>query len=152
MAVPVSLVIPPFVARSARPARWLVAFSLFDVAGIVGLLVAPDAAPLLWSITLGLGMSVFSLVMTVVTVRAPSPGTAIAFSGSVQGIGYLIAAVGPYLIGVLRHQVSGWSVPLLALLGIALVQTVIGTRITSEPDPGDHPRVRATISADDRRS
>lgn len=124
LGVPISLIVPPFVARSAHPARWLAGFSACTVLGVLALLVAPRAAPLLWVLVLGVGLSVFSLVLTVLTVRASTAEQAAGLSSSVQGVGYLIAAVGPYAIGLFRHLSAGWALPLGALLATAVLQLV----------------------------
>ncbi|QIS22281.1 MFS transporter [Nocardia terpenica] len=122
LGVPISLIVPPFVARSAHPARWLAGFSACTVLGVLALLVAPRAAPLLWVLVLGIGLSVFSLVLTVLTVRASTAEQAAGLSSSVQGVGYVIAAVGPYAIGLFRHLSAGWALPLGALLATAVLQ------------------------------
>lgn len=126
MGVPISLLVPPLVAASAHPARWLAGFSLCTVAGVCGFLVAPAAAPLLWSLVLGAGLSVFSLALAVVTVRAGGTPHPVEFSSAVQGVGYLIAAVGPYAVGVIRRFAEGWAVPLGVLLAVAVLQTIVG--------------------------
>ncbi|MFD6162555.1 MFS transporter [Nocardia sp. NPDC060256] len=126
VAVPISFVVPPIVAGSAHRARWLAGFSLCSAAGILGFLVAPEAAPLAWSIVLGTGLSVFSLALTVITVRASSPEQAILLSSAVQGVGYLIAAIGPYAIGVFKQFTDGWGIPLTVLLATTLVQAAVG--------------------------
>ncbi|MQY22237.1 MFS transporter [Nocardia macrotermitis] len=122
--VPISLLVPPLVAASAHPARWLAGFSVCTVAGVLGFLIAPGAAPLLWSLVLGVGLSVFSLALAVVTVRAGSTPAPIEFSSAVQGVGYLIAALGPYAVGVIRRFTDGWTVPLGVLLAVAILQTI----------------------------
>ncbi|MFC9897325.1 MFS transporter [Nocardia sp. NPDC127579] len=133
VGVPVSLFVPPLVAGSARPSRWLAGFSACAVAGIVGFLVAPGAAPLVWSLILGLGMAVFSLALTVITVRADTAGEAVLLSSAVQGVGYLIAALGPYAIGVFRHLGESWTLPLCALLLTAIVQTALAATMDRHP-------------------
>lgn len=125
VGVPVSLVVPPIVAKSRHAGRWLAGFSLCSAAGIFGFLVAPAAAPLLWSLVLGVGLSVFSLALTVITVRADTPEQVILLSSAVQGVGYVIAALGPYAIGLFRQVGHGWTIPLIALIATALVQAAI---------------------------
>jgi len=125
-AVPISFLIPPVVAASAHPSRWLAGFSLCTVAGVLGFLTAPAAAPLVWSVVLGAGLSVFSLALTVITMRAGATARPVELSSAIQGIGYLIAAAGPYAVGVIRRFADGWAVPLGVLLAIAVLQTVAG--------------------------
>jgi CP family cyanate transporter-like MFS transporter len=49
-----------------------------------------------------------------------------ALSAVAQSCGYVLAAAGPLLIGVLRQSSGGWTVPLLAGLAFCLVQAVAG--------------------------
>ncbi|GAA5069733.1 MFS transporter [Nocardia callitridis] len=149
VGVPVSLVVPPLVVRSAHPARWLAGFSLCGVAGILGFLLAPGAAPLVWSLILGVGLSVFSLALTVITVRADSPHAALRLSSAVQGVGYLIAAIGPYAIGLFRQIADSWTLPLTVLLVVALGQAVLAATLDRRtPSTSDEGRPG---NADDSR-
>lgn len=126
IAVPISLVVSPLAARSDSQSGWIVGLGLLGITGILGLLIAPAAAPLLWSVLVGLGMSVFSLALTVIALRARDAQDTVSLSGMAQGFGYLLAGVGPFLFGLL-HQISGgWTVPWLMILAVYLVQTVSG--------------------------
>jgi CP family cyanate transporter-like MFS transporter len=49
-------------------------------------------------------------------------------SALVQGWGYLLAAAGPLLIGLLHQLTGGWSVPLAGALGTLVVQQLAGWR------------------------
>jgi CP family cyanate transporter-like MFS transporter len=126
LGVPISLAIPPLVARSAYPGRWLGGFSAFTVLGVLTFIIAPRTAPLLWTLVLGVGLSVFSLALTVITVNASMVHQAAGVSSAVQGVGYGIAAIGPYVIGVVRHFSDDWTLPLGLLLATAVLQLVLG--------------------------
>ena len=51
-----------------------------------------------------------------------------ALSGMGQALGYLVAAVGPVLFGVLHDVTGSWRVPLAVLVGVAAVHALIGLR------------------------
>ena len=89
-------------------------------------MLAPSWSPLLWSLLVGLGMSVFSLALTVIALRARTGADTARLSGMAQGFGYLFAALGPFLFGLLHDVAGGWTVPLAMLLGLLLVQLVFG--------------------------
>lgn len=126
IAVPISLIVSPLAARRDSQSGWIVGLGVLGMAGVLGLLIAPAAAPLLWSVLVGLGMSVFSLALTVIALRARDAQETASLSGMAQGFGYLLAGVGPFLFGLL-HQVSGgWTVPWLMILAVYLVQTLTG--------------------------
>jgi CP family cyanate transporter-like MFS transporter len=69
---------------------------------------------------------VFSLALTVIALRARTGADTARLSGMAQGFGYLFAALGPFLFGLLHGLAGGWTVPLAMLLGLLLVQMVFG--------------------------
>lgn len=126
LAVPISLTVAPLAARRPSQSGWIVGLGVIGFAGMVGLLVAPDASPVLWSVLVGLGMSVFSLALAVIALRARTPDDTARLSGMVQGFGYLLAGVGPFLFGLLHDVTGGWTAPWLMVLAVYLVQMVTG--------------------------
>src|SRR5919112_1252135 len=95
--------------------------------GALGLLVAADTATALWVVLLGLGQGAcFSLALTFFALRAPDPEHAAALSGMAQSVGYLLAAVGPFLFGVLRDVTHAWTVPLALLSSLAVCLLITG--------------------------
>ena len=78
-------------------------------------------------VLLGLGQGAcFSLALTFFALRAPDPEHAAALSGMAQSVGYLLAASGPFLFGVLRDATGAWTVPLALLLAIVSCLMVTG--------------------------
>lgn len=126
LAVPISLVVPAVAARQGTQTWWIVGLSMAGVAGNIGLIVAPSAAPLLWSVLVGVGMSVFSLALTTIALRARSGPDTASLSAMAQGYGYLIAAPGPLLFGLLHDVTAAWTVPLLLFTAVVLAQAVFG--------------------------
>lgn len=126
MGVPVALVITPLAARSAGQSRWIVALGVVGAAGVVGMLVDPAAAPWVWSVLIGVGMSAFSLALAVIALRARDAEDTAQLSGMAQGFGYLIASTGPFLFGLLHDVSHGWTVPFIMFLVVYAVQIVAG--------------------------
>ncbi|WP_158893151.1 CynX/NimT family MFS transporter [Amycolatopsis anabasis] len=126
IAVPISLTVPPIAARQGSQSGWIVGLGVLGFTGMVGLTVAPGAAPLLWSILVGLGMSVFSLALTVIALRARTGEDTARLSGMAQGFGYLLAAVGPFVFGLVHDLTHGWTVPFLVMLTVFALQMVAG--------------------------
>ncbi|MFF0145442.1 CP family cyanate transporter-like MFS transporter [Amycolatopsis sulphurea] len=126
IAVPISLVIPPIAARQGSQSAWIVGMGGCGAAGLAGVLLAPGWSPLLWSALIGIGMSVFSLALTVIALRARTGADTARLSGMAQGFGYLLAAVGPFVFGLLHDVTGGWQVSLIVLLAVLLVQMVFG--------------------------
>ncbi|RZQ64839.1 CynX/NimT family MFS transporter [Amycolatopsis suaedae] len=126
LAVPISLIVPAVAARQGSQTWWIVGLGLIGLAGNAGLIVAPAAAPLLWAILVGVGMSVFSLALTVIALRARSGPDTASLSGMAQGYGYLIATPGPLLFGLLHDLTAAWTVPLILVAVVVAVQSVVG--------------------------
>ncbi len=126
LAVPISLVVPAIAARQGRQTWWIVGLGAVGVVGNVGLTVAPSAAPLLWAILVGVGMSVFSLALTTVALRARDGADTASLSGMAQGFGYLIAAPGPLLFGLLHDLTAAWTIPLVMVTVVMVAQSVFG--------------------------
>jgi MFS transporter, CP family, cyanate transporter len=96
-------------------------------AGALGLLIAAETATALWVVLLGLGQGAcFSLALTFFALRAPDSEHAAALSGMAQSVGYLLAAVGPFLFGLLRDATHAWTVPLALLFAVAVCLLITG--------------------------
>jgi MFS transporter, CP family, cyanate transporter len=128
--------------RHSQQGVVVVAVSLSG-AGTLGLLVAGSTASTLWVVLLGLGQGAcFSLALTFFALRAPDSRHAAALSGMAQTVGYLLAAGGPSLFGVLRDATRGWTVPLVLLLAITVCLLAAGLGAgrdahVAAPGPGD---------------
>ena len=126
IGVPVALLISPLAARSTHQSLWNVGLGVLGVSGAIGLLVAPSAAPVLWSLLVGIGMSAFSLALTVIALRARNAADTAQLSGMAQGFGYLFASTGPFLFGLLHDVSGGWHVPFVLFFGVYAVQLTAG--------------------------
>jgi CP family cyanate transporter-like MFS transporter len=126
--VPAALIVPVLAVRLRSVRPLIIAGLAFFVAGFAGFLFAPTAAPLVWSVFIGLGPLMFPLTLTLINLRTRSQVGAVALSGFVQGFGYVIGAAGPLIVGLLRDASGGWQVPiffLLATLVLAIPALVV---------------------------
>ncbi|OBC17522.1 hypothetical protein A5784_24115 [Mycobacterium sp. 852013-50091_SCH5140682] len=118
----VSSLLIPIVATmrtNQRPFVWVSVMGFST--GLIGLLLGPNGAPVLWVVLLGVGQGAgIGLALMLFVLRTQSASVAADLSGMAQTIGYLIAAAGPLLVGALRDLTDSWSTALLALV-IALV-------------------------------
>jgi len=124
----VTMFLAPMIAerRPSQRGDVVVAVSVSG-AGALGLLLAGSTASTLWVVLLGLGQGAsFSLALTFFALRAPGPGHAAALSGMAQSVGYLLAAGGPFLFGVLRDATGSWKVPLTLLVAITVFLLIAG--------------------------
>ncbi len=125
----------PSMLRHIRP-TWLPVLlsGLLCAAGLIGLLVAPGgAAPWLWMTLLGFGQgAAIALSLTYIVLRAPDARHTAHLSTMAQGIGYLLAGLGPIGLGMLHAAVGGWGVPVAALILVLGVQVVAGSAASRE--------------------
>lgn len=112
----------PVLAQKMRTASPIVsAFCLSLAVGYIGLWLFPAAAPVLWTVLLGIGISTFPLALTLITLRSRSAEASAALSGFVQGGGYLMAATGPLLFAFLLQSFDMmWPAFALVLLSTAV--------------------------------
>jgi MFS transporter, CP family, cyanate transporter len=124
----VTMFLSPMIAERRPSQRGVVVVAVgMSGVGALGLLVAGSTASTLWVVLLGLGQgAAFSLALTFFALRAPDPGHASALSGMAQSVGYLLAAGGPFLFGVLRDVTGAWKVPLALLLTVTICLLIAG--------------------------
>ncbi|MGW6504509.1 hypothetical protein ACWF7W_54555, partial [Nonomuraea angiospora] len=152
VAVLTSLAVPAAL-RWARDQRAVATVSsVVLLAGYLGLLVAPGWA-LLWSVVLGLGGGAcLVLALAFLSLRAQDATVAGALSAMAQSIGYLLAAAGPVIFGLLHTVSSGWQAPIIlmcvAAAGQVIVAMVAGRGTVAPAD--DQTPERAPSSAPDR--
>ncbi len=127
VGIPMGFVVGALAGRLRDQRRIVWAGGLVVLAGWIGVLVAPDAAPGLWAVLLGLGFGTgFTLVLSLFVLRADDTSHAVALSGMAQSVGYGHAAVGPIAVGALHDATGGWHVPLVVLIGFAVADLVVG--------------------------
>jgi CP family cyanate transporter-like MFS transporter len=125
-AVPASLTIPPLAARHRQQSGWIAGMVICAIAGVLGLLLAPAALPVLWAILTGVGLGVFSMVITVFSLRTRTAGDTARLSTMAQAIGYLVASLGPLLFGLLHGLTGSWSLPLIMVLAVSGLEIIAG--------------------------
>lgn len=76
---------------------------------------------------LGIGNgSAFSLSMMFFTLRTKDGYEAAELSGMAQSFGYLLAALGPVMVGGLQDMTGSWSLPLTLLICVSVLMLIMG--------------------------
>ncbi|MEJ2867173.1 MFS transporter [Actinomycetospora sp. OC33-EN08] len=97
------------------------------VVGYLGLLLAPDGSAPVWMVLIGLGQGVgISLGLTLITLRSPDAAHTSELSGMAQGVGYVVAAAGPFALGAVRDATGGWTWPVVTLLVLLVPLALAG--------------------------
>ncbi|HET8601687.1 MAG TPA: MFS transporter [Segeticoccus sp.] len=132
MSLPLALAIPWVAVRVRNPLMVVLAGLACYLVGYAGLALAPSRAPLLWTVACGLAATGFPLALSLVNLRTLTQDGAVALSGFMQGVGYLIASTGPFLTGLLHSLTGGWQAS-FGFLGLTLVPLTIGGFIFCRP-------------------
>ncbi len=124
-----ALAMPTVISRGRGLRPLMVGFGVSLALGYVGLLLAPATAPWLWALLLGLSGLAFPTAISLITARTRHPSVTAQLSGFVQPIGYALAAVGPFAVGVVHDATGGWSLILVLLALTAVPLTLAGLRV-----------------------
>ncbi len=142
-----SLSIPLLAVRRRSQRLPAAAAALLSLSGYAGLLLAGGNLVVLWCLLVGLSQgALISLALTLFALRAPDARHAAELSGMAQSVGYLLAAAGPTLFGLLHDLTGAWTVPLagLAATSVALLAAGLGAgRDAYVVPPPEHPAAAA---------
>lgn len=112
---------PPVAVGDAGPATW----------GMLGLLLAPTAGTTLWVALIGGGLgSMFSLCLALTLDHLPDARAAGYLAAFVQGIGFIITGIIPYVVGWLRAATGSFQTPWLLLIGVIVVSMATTLRFS----------------------
>ncbi|MCG2429814.1 CynX/NimT family MFS transporter [Aequorivita xiaoshiensis] len=122
-----ALIIPIW-AASQKDQRAVVVFLIvFEIISFIGLMVPTFIPIYIWVSILGFVLGgAFSLALLLIVLRAPDSETAAELSGMVQSIGYFLAAIGPFLIGVIQDFTKEWMYSLGLLVLVAIYKLIAG--------------------------
>lgn len=121
--VPTCLVLPTLAQRQRNQVALAVGLAVLTVATLWACMFAPLGGIWGWAVLLGIAQGgTFSLALTMIVMRSPDARVAAQLSGMAQGVGYLVAATGPMLVGLLRAWTGSFraSALLFGVIGVAL--------------------------------
>jgi CP family cyanate transporter-like MFS transporter len=128
----------PALVGKADDRRWAIAlFAGVALLGICAMAMAPNYMPLVTIplVAAGVGGS-FSLGMTLPLDHASSPDEANAWTSFVLFIGYLLGALGPLTLGLLRDLTGSFHAALWALVATAALMVVLAPFLAPRPRRG----------------
>jgi CP family cyanate transporter-like MFS transporter len=115
---------------------WIAGTAAFVAAGVLGVALAPEAAPLVWLVLFGLGNgALFPLVLTLPVDFGRAPAEVAELAVWTLGGGYLISAIGPVTVGALRDLSGGFVLPMTIVAAMAAGAGVFA--LTVLPPPGE---------------
>ena len=126
----ISALSAPWLATRGKDQRLGVVMAMsMTLIGLFGCLYAPVGGMWAWAVVLGLGQgAAFSIALTLIVLRSRDSHVASNLSGMAQGIGYTIASVGPFAVGVVHDVTGSWDSIgwIFAVLGAAATVAGLG--------------------------
>lgn len=138
------LVMPAVVARSRHLPLIVLGFGAATAVGWLGLALVPFSLALLWVFLLGVGGFIFPTTIALIPARSRDPRVTARLSGMVQPVGYVLAALGPFALGLLHELLGSWEAILTVLAVIALVMGAVGFRASAQRTVDDELRGHQT--------
>ncbi|MEC1071359.1 MFS transporter [Priestia megaterium] len=128
--LPATLLLPSLLKVLPSRRFWITTFTLSIIIGL-SLLCFTNVTPIVSSICLGVGAGgLVSLTLLLPLDMASSPLEASTWSAMTQAIGYMIGAVGPFIIGFLHDYLGSFIPTLYVLIIIGFIAILLGWKIT----------------------
>ena len=114
--------VAPHIAVKGKDQRAInVILCVIAVGALLGLLFAPLWTVWFWAVLQGIGQGgLIAVALTVIVLRSPDAHVAAHLSGMAQFVGYLLAAIGPLVVGMIHGWTGSfaWCSVLFVLLGL----------------------------------
>ena len=122
-----SLIVPVLAHRRPSQRALVVPSLIGTAAGLAGSLWAPLGSAPFWVLVLGVSQgSCLGLAIFFMLARAPDAHAAASLSAFSQSVGYLVASVGPLMVGLLHSATGSWNIPVALLLVLCAAELATG--------------------------
>ncbi|WP_341728579.1 MFS transporter [Brooklawnia sp.] len=130
VGIPFAFVIPNLTTRMKNPVGLLIGMTLCGFVGYAGLLWNPQLLPWLWPIFLAVAGGFFPMILVLFSVHTRTPAGTAALSSFSQAVGYVLACIGPFLMGALKDATGSFIWPIWIQLLLFIPLTVCGVVAT----------------------
>ncbi|MEM9631758.1 MAG: MFS transporter [Pseudomonadota bacterium] len=115
------LIIPHLAVRGKDQRLINLALCALAVIALLGLQFAPLSTVWIWAILQGIGQGgLIAVALTLIVLRTRDSHSASHLSGMAQCVGYVLAAIGPLIVGLIRSWTGSfaWTAVLFVALGL----------------------------------
>ena len=108
--------------------RLLVPVALLATVGLVGMWLAPTAAPWLWVVVVGLGQgAAFSVGLVLLVDYAATPAASGRLTAMCFFVSYTLASFGPFAMGAVRDVTGSFPAVWMVLVALMAVQIALAS-------------------------
>ncbi|MCT2536198.1 MFS transporter [Aquibacillus koreensis] len=128
ISLPATFITPILAGRIKNQQSIMIAIATCALVGYAGLLLG-GALPLMvvWTTLIGFALgSSISLALALLGLRTTNARQAAELSGMAQSFGYLLASIGPILIGFFYDVTNNWTVSIITILIFSLFMLFFG--------------------------
>jgi CP family cyanate transporter-like MFS transporter len=131
IGIPSGLLISSMLGRFKSLAWWAAGTSSLTLAGNILFTIVLQSADtnllVLACVLIGLGMSAtFPISLSLISTRASTQAQTTQLSAMSQGWGYLVAAAGTFMVGLVANLVGGYALSFVLITVLTLIQAGIG--------------------------
>lgn len=127
MGVIGGIIIPVWAEKLKKQHKIIWVLTILELISLLGLIIPDAPLPAVWVSLIGFALGgSFGLALLFIVLRTSDTETATELSGLAQSIGYLLAAGGPALFGLLHDLSHNWIVPLLMLFVVLAAKVFFG--------------------------
>lgn len=126
LSIPGAMLAPALLGKVKNPRLLVAGTAAIAAPAYLGMLLAPASVPWLWVILFALANTTFPMALTLIGWSGRSGDTTALLSSFVQSFGFLIASLGPLLVGILLQATTGWTVPIIFCLVLVIPFAIAG--------------------------
>jgi CP family cyanate transporter-like MFS transporter len=120
-----SILIPVYLGKMKKPYLVVCLAGVLQIIGYMGYLYAPAHA-WVWTVITAPGLMTVPTTFQLINMRTRTVSGAAALSSFTQGIGYVFAAIGPFLFGYLHSITGNWQVSFWFMTAMSLLMMIAG--------------------------
>lgn len=129
IGIPAGLILSTVISRFKSLAWWVAGASALTLTGFILLLAAFETPSLttVACVVVGVGQAAtFPMSLSIISTRASTKAQTTQLSSMAQGWGYLLAATGTFVVGLLAETTGSWALSVGLLAALTLVQVGVG--------------------------